>query len=155
MDVRREGSAFDTLDLRLKQLQGYEGRTGFFEEAKYPDGQLVAEIAAIQEYGVPSRKIPPRPFFRPAIREYRAKWLRFAAGAAKRILDGKLTAADAMESLADLAAEDVKVSINSIWWPKLKKSTLASRRAKGNTTDKPLIDTGLMIESMQGKAVKE
>ena len=42
-------------------------RVGFFSTAKYEDGQPVAEIAAIQEFGAPGAGIPERPFFRQSI----------------------------------------------------------------------------------------
>ncbi len=155
MDVRYEGNGFETLDLRMRQLQGYEGRTGFFEDAKYPKGFQVAGNAAVHEFGLPSKNIPPRPFFRPAIRKNEVKWRKFATQLVQRILDGKLLAQDGMEALAEFAAEDVKQSINDVWSPKLKERTLAARRAKGNFSEKPLIDTKLLIRSVQGRAIKE
>lgn len=155
VDVKRTGSGFDALDLKLKELQGWEGRTGFFEDAAYPDGTKVAYVAAIQELGHAAGNLKPRPFFRPAIKENQKRWIAFAAGMARKILAGKSTGQDAMEAIADLAAEDVKQAIENVWWPKLKKKTLSARLSRGNTSNKPLIDTGLMIRSLEGKAVKE
>ena len=41
-------------------------RVGFFSTAKYEDGQPVAEVAALDEFGVPGHT-PERPFFRQSI----------------------------------------------------------------------------------------
>jgi hypothetical protein len=38
-------------------------RVGFLENATYPNGTPVAMVAAIQNYGAPKVRIPPRPFF--------------------------------------------------------------------------------------------
>ena len=37
---------------------------GFLEGALYPDGTSVALVAAVNEFGAPSRGQPPRPYFR-------------------------------------------------------------------------------------------
>lgn len=155
VEVRREKSAYDALDLKLKELQGYEGRTGYFAENAYPDGTKVAYIAAIQELGSASQNIPPRPTMRPTAKKQESKWRAFAAQMAKTILAGGMTAQDAMESLAFLAAEDVKQAIAKVFSPPLKEGTLKARRARGNMSDKPLIDTKVMVKSVEGRAVKE
>ena len=42
------------------KVEGYNGFTGVFRQVKSPDGQEVADIAAIHEYGSIARNIPPR-----------------------------------------------------------------------------------------------
>jgi hypothetical protein len=49
-------------------------RVGFLEGATYPDGAPVAMIAAIQNFGAPSRGIPPRPFFTNMVTKEGAHW---------------------------------------------------------------------------------
>lgn len=45
---------------------------GFFEEAKYPDGTSVAQVAYWNEYG--TIHSPTRPFFRKTIRDNQSSW---------------------------------------------------------------------------------
>lgn len=51
-------------------------RVGFFSNATYPDGTKVAMVAAIQEFGAPKAKIPPRPFFRSMVAAKSPEWPR-------------------------------------------------------------------------------
>lgn len=61
-------------DIVRKAGGGATLRVGFLEGATYPDGTPVAMIAAIQEFGAPSRGIPPRPFFRNMVAAKQAEW---------------------------------------------------------------------------------
>lgn len=68
----------EILQQRIKQAQKMKGmklEVGFFETATYPDGAKVAEVAASNEFGVPSRNQPPRPFFRQAITNNKEDWI--------------------------------------------------------------------------------
>jgi hypothetical protein len=49
-------------------------RVGFLENATYPSGESVAMIAAINEYGSPSRGVAPAPFFRNMIAAKSPGW---------------------------------------------------------------------------------
>ena len=49
-------------------------RVGFLENARYPDGTLVAKVAAIQNYGAPAASIPARPFFSNFVRQDSPAW---------------------------------------------------------------------------------
>ena len=49
-------------------------RVGFLEGATYPDGTSVPMVAAIQEFGAPSKGIPPRPYFRSMIAAKKDTW---------------------------------------------------------------------------------
>jgi hypothetical protein len=179
MEVRQSNSpAFEMFSLNLKELQGWEGLTGWAEDNKYPAGQQVAYIAQLQEFG--HGPIPPRPFMRPAIAKNEDRWYDHAAMQAERILEGKITGKDAMTKLAKLAAEDIQQSIDDVKSPPLSDITLWARyyRKKmgrpinGSTigeiagklksgelsgkppgvSDKPLIDTEQMILGVIGEA---
>lgn len=65
MVVRREGPGTAKVLAAIKGLDGLEGKTGWFETARYPDGTAVAYVATIHEFGTP--RIPARPFMRPAV----------------------------------------------------------------------------------------
>jgi hypothetical protein len=58
-------------------------RVGFLEGSTYPNGTQVAMVAAIQEYGAPRARIPPRPFFRNMIAAKQAEWPGAIAGLLK------------------------------------------------------------------------
>lgn len=115
-------------------------RVGFLEKATYPNGTPVAMIAAINEYGAPSRGQPPRPFFRNMIEAKKGEWPDAIAGLLKR------TDYDAEKAL-DLAGAAIegqlRQSITDLVSPPLAPSTI---RRKG--FDKPLIDTGHMLKSV-------
>lgn len=49
-------------------------RVGYLEGGRYPDGQPVALIAAIQNFGAPGAGIPARPFFTNMVAEESKTW---------------------------------------------------------------------------------
>lgn len=51
-----------------------EVRVGFLEDAKYPDGTPVAQVAAWNNFGAPGAGIPPRPFFTRMVQERGGEW---------------------------------------------------------------------------------
>lgn len=167
-------SAFDKINLALKELDGIETKVGWFPGAKYEDGTPVALAMASNEFG--HGPVPPRPFFRPTVSEQKTAWGQFAAQGAKAVLDGSLSAHDVMDGLGERAQEDVKETINQITSPPLSPITLELRAMKhkdpglkvtgklvgqvaakvkqpgyqlaSGTPDKPLIDTKLAITTL-------
>ena len=163
--------AFEELELRLKQLEGFQTKAGWFDAAKYDDGTPVAYIAAIQEKG--HGPIPPRPFMRPAMIDNEQKWKDTAGFAAKRVLDGSYSGKDAMDLLGAMAEGDIKKAISDVLAPPLSLITLMARKyrklgknvtgktigeiagriKKGDVdvsgvSTKPLVDTGKMIATV-------
>lgn len=61
-------------DRAAKIGRGGTVRIGFLESATYPDGTPVATIAVAQNYGSPSRGIPPRPFFSNMVADKSPGW---------------------------------------------------------------------------------
>ena len=51
-------------------------RVGFLEGATYPDGTSIPMVAAVNEFGAPSRGIPPRPFFRTMVADKSSTWAK-------------------------------------------------------------------------------
>lgn len=119
---------FRDIDLKLKELDGYESKVGWFETAHYPDGPPVAQVAFWQNQGVPSRSIPPRPFMTNAVVKNKQKWFDLAGQLAVRILEGKTTGRDAMTILGEVAQGDIIESIADIHAPKLSIITLMARK---------------------------
>lgn len=112
---------------------------GFLEGATYPDGTSVPMVAAVQEFGAPSVGIPPRPFFRSMIQEKSPEWPGAVAGLLKA------NDYDAEKTLGQTGAAikgQLQQSIRDTNSPPLKPATIARKGF-----DKPLIDTGVMINS--------
>jgi len=148
MEVKSSSNSLGAMILRVKELQSQEGRVGWFSSAKYEDGTPVAEIAAQNEFGNASKKIPPRPTIRPAIIENKSKWEQMAALGANAILAGKSTAKTVMTAVTLDAENAISKNIATITEPKLAPYTLERRRAKGNSSTKPLVDTGLELATL-------
>lgn len=117
---------------------------GFMENATYPDGTGVAQVAFWNEFGTIAS--PPRPFFREMIAEASPEWPEKMAKLAKATkFDG--------EKVLSLMGEDIKgslqQSINTFTDPELADSTVAR---KGFA--KPLIDTSHMLNSIDYEVKK-
>lgn len=128
-------------------------RVGITSEQHYEDGTPVAYVAAIHEYG--SGNIPPRPFFRPTLKEQDRAWSKLVQVGLAESLQGGRGVNDVFEMVGILAASDVKGTIASITSPELKASTIAARNRKyksaspsGKKSVKPLVDTGLLLASI-------
>lgn len=109
---------------------------GFFEKARYPDGEFVASVAVKNEYGNP--RIPPRPFFRGAIFNNSDKWGDLALKFFKRA-----DSETALGMLGESIRGDIIRSIDKTNTPPNSPVTIAR---KGSS--KPLVDTGLLRASV-------
>lgn len=146
MAVRREGPGTAKVLAAIKGLDGLEGKTGWFETARYPDGTAVAYIATVHEFGTPNARPPARPFMRPAVQNYGQEWMDTLAQGAKASLNGGPTPEQVLELVTLQAAGNVAEKIQAVTAPPLSPVTI---RRKG--FDKPLVDTGQMIQSVTGK----
>lgn len=161
MEIHRQlTAAGKNLEKALKDLDGLEGRVGWFSGSRYETGEYVAAIAAQNEYGNPSENIPARPFMRPTIREQQNAWLANASKLSAKVLEGNLSAHDAMEFIAIRAENDVLKKIKSIYEPPLAARTISARLARHSNKKKignlykPLVDTGLMIGTLTHEVTK-
>lgn len=122
-------------------------KVGFLESATYPDGTSVPTVAAVNEFGAPSRGQPPRPYFRRMITEKKSSW-----GDAI-VLNYKDTGRDinkTMDRMGQGMKGQLQQSIRDLRDPPLKPSTVKSKGF-----DKPLIDTGHMLNSVDYKVTRE
>ena len=120
-------------------------QVGYFAGATYPTGVSVPMVAAIQNFGAPSRGIPPRPFFSNAVAKNKRNW-------PKEIKD-KLVAtnydtAETLNYIGERIVGEVQESITSGHFVKLKPATIARKGF-----DTPLIDTGRMLQSVSKRIV--
>lgn len=128
-------------------------QVGWFENLKYEDGQQVAAVAAQNEFGSASKRIPARPFMRPARDGNLNKWVdTFRRNIA---LTHYIT--NSLDVLGLVVTGDIRQAINQVYSPPLSPMTIAYRMSKykGNkftsSITKPLIDTALMISSVTHK----
>lgn len=136
------GDALERALQRIGQRLGRarEVRVGFLEGATYPDGTPVAEVAAINEFGAPEAGIPSRPFFSGMIAEKSPDWGdKFA-----KLLDlSDYDTNRALKRMGDGIAGQLRQSIVDTKEPPNAPSTIAKKGF-----DKPLIDTGHMLASV-------
>jgi hypothetical protein len=136
------------MDSRLEAMaqrasDATEVQVGWFEDATYPDGDYVAMVAALNEFGW--KHAPPRPFFRRMIAAGEKHWGPDL---------GKLLQAsnfDAKQSLGQMGLSmegELQASIHAGGFAPLKPATIA---AKGFATQ--LIDSSRMVNSVASKVV--
>lgn len=159
-----------------KRLAKGTVRVGYLETAKYPDGTPVAQVAIIQEMGAPAAHIPARPTFRPMIAQQSGTWGKGLAASLKN------TGYDGNKSLGQMGmyiAGQLQGYIQAVTAPALSPVTLmlrkmkskdqslvvtgktvgeaAARVAAGESTagvsTKPLIDTNVMVNSVDSEVV--
>lgn len=161
----------------MKSLEEYSAQAGWFESARYDDGVPVAQVAIYNEYG--TSRIPPRPFMRPTAESQKGEWARTTGKVVSQVLRGKMSAEQGMTLVAQKAAGDIRQTITQVFEPELSPVTVLLRqwrkegkditgktvgdaaravaegqRGEGVTT-KPLIDTGHMLATCTGIAVKK
>lgn len=164
----------DKLRAKLEEIsknlkKGADLSVGFLENATYPDGTLVAMVAAIQEYGAPRARIPPRPFFRTMIAEKSGEWPAAIGG----LLAEHNYDVEKVLNLAGAAiAGQLRQSIIAVQAPPLSPLTLMLRKMKsegieitgkslaiarqrldsgesvGGVATKPLVETGNLLQSI-------
>lgn len=112
-------------------------RVGFLEGARYPNGTPVAWVAFLLDHG--TRRMPPRPFFRNMVAH---KWRTWAPVLKAALKGHNNDIVAALSVTGEVMVGQLKQSINETNSPPLAKSTV---KRKG--FDKPLINTGHMLNS--------
>ena len=158
---------------KLLKADSHEAAMGWFPSSRYPDGTPVAYIASIHEYGVATKGIPPRLGLRALDREKQGEWRKAALVAAKLALAKGTGEQGMMEVMAQVMSGDMRRHISQVRSPPLKPATIAARlrrlspsgkkralkvyvqqqqEGRPTTLDKPLVDTRLLLNSLQGVA---
>jgi hypothetical protein len=147
-----KGTGGDKLRAHLKKIadnlaKAEAVRVGFLENARYPDakGTSVPMVAAINEFGAPSRGQPPRPFFREMIKEKSPLWPEAISNLLKQ---NDYDARKTMNLVGAAVKGQLQQKINTYVGPPLRPSTIAR---KGH--DKQLIHTSFMLKSVDFKVV--
>ena len=137
----RGGEKLKATLAKAEQNRRKQVKVGFFASAKYDDGTLAANVAAIQEFGAPAVGIPERPFFRQSI----AIMERELPGVLARIVDPATMEVGDREGnlLGAYAADVIQQRIVDLKDPPNSPVTIL---LKGSSN--PLIDTGHMRQSV-------
>lgn len=144
----------ERLQKSIADMQTKRAAVGFFDTAHYTDGTPVAQVAIAQEFGIID---PPRSFMRSTIAEQKAAWQATLAQGSKRVMADKLTAEQMLSAFGQVVAGQIKEKIESIDSPELSDVTLFLRQNRidkslpANTSTKPLVDTGVLISSVDSK----
>ena len=108
-----------------------------------------AAIGYIHEFGAPEENIPPRPFLIPGVASAMDRIRKMLGTAARQAVSGNRQALDrALHAIGLVAVSAVRKKITDGPFAPLAESTLASRRARGVTRTKPLIDTGQLRQGI-------
>lgn len=120
--------------------------TEFLKEGRFVKKEQ-SNFASTHYVGAYVITIPPRPFFRNMIAEQSHKWGKMAATLLKRHnFDVDAT----LDALGQEIQGRLKESINTLVDPPLALSTI---KAKGH--DKPLVESGLMVNSASYEVIEE
>jgi hypothetical protein len=102
-----------------------------------------ALLGYVHEYGSPAKNIPARPFLHPGIANARADIEVHMKKAGQLALAGKSDEiGQELEKVGLIAQVSVQKKITDGPFEPLKPATLAARRRRGRTGDRPLLDTG-------------
>jgi len=133
-------------------------------------GTPLTMIAAVHEFGSGDGRIPERPFLRVAIEKSRMKYIRLNRINLVKMLRGQMVLEQALGQLGEMAKGDVQTEIRTGNFKPLEPTTIAARRrargdgynqdldrkvskkqksgASAGAIDRPLIDTGQMVQSI-------
>lgn len=102
-----------------------------------------ALLGYVHQNGSPAKNIPARPFLPEGVREGQERIADVLEGAARNTLAGRGAPADVtLHKVGLIAQAAVRAKITEGPFAPLAPKTLAKRRKKGRTGERPLIDTG-------------
>lgn len=136
-------------------VKPYEVEAGIFDNAGFyiKSRESVAQVAAWNEYGTPRN--PERPAFRSSFFINREKYLKQLKKIAAKNLVGKKTGKKPFSALGKEAQKDIQASIARGGWKPNAKSTQLQKGGGKQLINNPLIDTGLLLESVDYRVTKK
>lgn len=135
----------EALEKRLNELAKKVDKpanlsVGFLSDATYENGESVAKIAAIQEFGAPKAGIPPRPFFRNMVAAKSGQWPDAIANLLKAT---DYDATKTMMQVGEGISGQLRQSIVDTSEPPLSVLTLMARKWKSDNPDEAMTRTVL------------
>jgi hypothetical protein len=132
----------------MRKLDGATVEAGLFEGDKAADGALgVAAIGAANEFGVPTKNVPARPWLSRACDELGQQWMARGEAALDR---ASTTGADffaVLLGMGEIVASGIRRTIDAVLQPPKAASTLRKDPSKTH----PLIDTSTMKNSVRSR----
>ena len=158
--MKKNTKALDTMLKSLRKMNGMKLEWGFFSDAEYPDPRgeaSVAEVAKLVHDGhanggaFPGTTTPARPFFDQATSDKgnHAEIRRAIKKLQRMVLQGKITPEEKMEELGELVTKQLRQSILNFRPKTLSQATLAMREWRGESSIDPLIESGLLLDSVE------
>ena len=145
------------IEKAIAKMKPVSVKIGWFPSARYDDEDRtpVASVAAQNEYGNPYKRIPARPFIRPAIAQNEKKWADIGKRGLRAVVYNKSTVIQVLQDIGSRAVGDIQHSIDQVYSPPLSRRTIEARLARrthkgrlnktqARTITKPLLDTGKM-----------
>lgn len=126
---------------------------GYREGDRYPGGTELGVVARAQEFGTP--KIPPRPWIRPTLDSRKGHLARTVAMALKTYAKTEASIRKMWGDRGKAMVVNLQQRIDKVAAPPLSARTLAKRRARGNTSEKPLVDTRAMRDRLAYRVAGE
>lgn len=131
-EINRRLEAFKTKTIQAGILGG-----------TYENGTNIAYVGAIQEYGAPDARIPPRPFMRSTVAARQGEWRRTLAANIARVAAGEMSADDLMNVVGARMAADIQTTIGEMDSPPLSPITVMLRGMRSH--DRSLVVTGKTV----------
>jgi hypothetical protein len=130
-------------------MVGVPSEKGMRSDPESPEPINNAALAYIHEHGAPEANIPARPFLVPGLEADKAAIESGLTKVGEAALDGRADAVDRGFHAVGLRGQAaVRKKITDGPFQPLAPSTLAARRRRGRTGDKPLIDTAQLRSSL-------
>lgn len=144
-DIVDNKKEWDFLKQRLSKAQSLEVAVGFFEGKTGKRGNQVVEYAAFNEYG--TSKAPSRPFMAITFENSTQIMDKAIESEVEKVLLGRKSADIALSGIGDKYKKELQKSIQlTNFLPRLSRSTVQKKKS-----EKTLIDTGKMLESIEYK----
>ena len=152
--LKIDTSVWDRMKKDLLKASGQEVQVGIVEPVRYPadnNNIYVAQNWQWQEEGLPSQNIPARPAIRVGFMApiKKGAYDNYFVQSIQRIAEGKSTFKQEYTKLGAMAKVDLKKAVADWDTPRNAPLTVA---LKG--FDNPLIDSGLLYESIDFKVDK-
>lgn len=148
--VTVDTSVWEAVRFNVDALGAAHVRLGVIGGPHGDDEISMVEIAIIHELGSPAAGIPERSFIRATLAEKRNEIVAFQAKLVKAVLIGRIGASQAHMMLGEKLVSLVRAKITEGEGvpPPLKQATIDR---KGS--DRPLVDTGLLIRAIAAETV--
>lgn len=124
---------------------------GWFEDQTYEDGLPIAKVARWNEFGTKAG-IPQRPFMRRTMMKHEKEWIETLKTIVQREIDKdkNINIDRALKKFGEIVKGDIQETILEGGFVKNAPATV---KKKG--FNMPLVDTGVMISSIQARTDKE